>query len=153
VGTLFYFAEARGYVTKGSVDTESIAVARDKGANIEIFRPGELERILAAAEKKPEFIPFLAIGAFAGLRAAEIQRLDWAEIRLDDGFIEVKASKAKTASRRLVPITDNLKAWLAPHKKACGPVCHYVTLSHQLDWLAETVNDAWSKEKEPGEFV
>ena len=152
VGTLFYFAEARGYVTKGAVDVESIAVAREKATDIEIFRPEEMERILAAAEQKPGLIPYLAIGAFAGLRTAEIQRLDWAEVRLDDRFIEVKASKAKTASRRLVPITRNLKAWLVPHKKATGPVCDYVTLSHQLGRLTDAVNDAWSKEKEPGKF-
>jgi integrase len=152
IGTLFYFAEARAYIQKASVDIESIALAREKGTDIEIFRPEEMERILAAVEKKPDFVPFLAIGAFAGLRTAEIQRLDWSEVRLDDGLIEVKASKAKTASRRLVPITPNLKAWLKPHKKATGPVCEYVTLSHQLDWLTEAVNEAWEKENEPGKF-
>ena len=34
----------------------------------------------------------------------------------------VSASKAKTAARRLVPISANLKAWLKPHAKAAGPV-------------------------------
>ena len=67
--------------------------------------------------------PFLALGAFAGLRTAELQRLDWNEIDLDRGFITVDANKAKTQQRRLVPISDNLKLWLTPCKQASGPVC------------------------------
>ena len=151
VGTLFYFAESRGYISKGIVDFESIAVAKEAGGEIEIFRPEEMARVLAAA--RPELVPFLAIGAFAGLRTAEIERLDWSEVRLDDRLIEVKASKAKTASRRLVPITDNLHAWLSPHRQAAGPVCGFANVSKQLMWLAEKVNAAWAKEPVPGAFA
>jgi integrase len=67
--------------------------------------------------------PFLAIGAFAGLRTAELQRLDWQEIDLERGYITVDASKAKTRQRRLVPMSDNLKLWLEPCKQDSGPVC------------------------------
>ena len=35
-----------------------------------------------------DVVPFLAIGAFAGLRHAEILRLDWAEVDLAGGHIE-----------------------------------------------------------------
>ena len=146
IGTLFYFAESRGYVPKGIVDIESVAVAKKKAGDIEIFRPEEMARIMAAA--KPELIPFLAIGAFAGLRSAEIERLDWSEVRLEDGLIEVKAGKAKTASRRLVPITDNLRKWLMPHHKKHGAVCAYANMSKQLMWLAEKVDAAWKEEEE-----
>jgi len=34
----------------------------------------------------------------------------------------VKATKAKTAQRRLVSITENLAQWLEPHRKCAGPV-------------------------------
>ncbi len=68
-------------------------------------------------------VPFLALGAFAGLRAAELQRLDWNEIDVERGFVTVDASKAKTRRRRLVPISDNLKLWLLPHEQASGPIC------------------------------
>ncbi|MBI3870999.1 MAG: site-specific integrase [Verrucomicrobia bacterium] len=151
IGTLMYFAESRGYVVKGAVDIERIAVAKENEGEIKIFRPEELVRVLTAAEKSA-LVPFLAIGAFAGLRHAEIQRLDWSEVRLDDGLIEVKAGKAKTASRRLVPITDNLKQWLLPHWKTGGPVCPYANMSKQLMWLAEEVDKAWKQENPPGKF-
>jgi integrase len=79
-------------------------------------------------------VPCLAIAAFAGLRAAEIQRLDWSEIHLTgaEKFIEVKAGKAKTASRRTVPVSRNLDAWLAPHAQPSGPVVEFVRADKQL---------------------
>ncbi len=56
----------------------------------------------------------IAIGAFAGLHHAEIGRLEFSEVKLDRNFIEATALKSKTASRRLVTIQPNLRAWLAP---------------------------------------
>jgi integrase len=38
--------------------------------------------------------------------------LTWEDLAKRDGHIEVAASKAKTASRRVTPISDNLAAWL-----------------------------------------
>ena len=102
IATLFYFAEKRGYVVKGAAQVDLVAVAKEDDSAIEIFTPQELVRVLERSE--PALIPFLTIGAFAGLRHAEIARLDWSEVRLDDGFIEVKANRAKAASGRLVPI-------------------------------------------------
>jgi integrase len=57
------------------------------------------------------------------LRRAEIERLIWSEVDFDAGVIEVKASKAKTASRRLVTIQSNLREWLAPYRTCIGRVC------------------------------
>ena len=114
----FKFAVARDY----AVDNPVTGVERVKvrGGEIEIFTPVEIARLLAAAT--PEFLPSLAIGAFAGLRSAEIERLTWDEIHLAEKFIVIGASKAKTAGRRIVPITDNLAAWLAPYAGRQGNV-------------------------------
>jgi len=79
-----------------------------------------MARLLGAATK--EFLPALAIGGFAGLRSPEIERLEWQEINLVERFIEVKKGKSKTAARRLVPITDNLAAWLGPYANCRGRV-------------------------------
>ena len=151
IATLFYFAESRGYVPKGFAQVDSVAVAREEATDIEIFRPEEMARLLGHAE--PAMVSFLAIGAFAGLRHAEIQRLVWSEVRLDDGFIEVKASNAKTASRRLVPITENLKAWLEPLRQASGLVCQHGNATRQLLRLSGAVNAVWQQENPPGAFV
>ena len=43
-----------------------------------IFTPEELNRLLSAAQENvPDVLGFLVIGAFAGLRMAEIERLTW----------------------------------------------------------------------------
>ncbi len=64
----------------------------------------------------------LVIGAFAGLRDAEIKRLDWSEVDLVGGHLEVKAGKAKSARRRLVDIQPNLAEWLRPYSGNSGRV-------------------------------
>jgi integrase len=67
----------------------------------------------------------IAMGGFAGLRTAEIHRLDWKDVRLSERVIIVGADKAKTASRRVAPIIDNLAAWPAPLAKSEGPIVHH----------------------------
>jgi integrase len=70
----------------------------------------------------PELLPHVAIGLFAGLRRAEIERLDWRDIHFDDQLIEVPAEKSKTARRRFVKIQPNLREWLAPVRKHSGKI-------------------------------
>jgi integrase len=115
---LFEFAVARGYAADSPVaGVESLEV---KGGAVHIFTPAEITRLLDAAS--PDFLPSLAIGAFAGLRSAEIERLEWSDIDLAGRHITVGADKAKTASRRVVPISDNLAAWLASYAQRTGNV-------------------------------
>lgn len=85
-----------------------------------IFSPDALAALLSASPGV--LLPPLAIGAFAGLRSAELMRLDWSEVRLPRGHIEVIAKKAKAARRRLVRIAPNLAEWLSPFAKATGKV-------------------------------
>jgi len=83
----------------------------------EIFAVDDLQALLGNAKHaQKDVVPMLAIGAFAGLREAEIQRLDWSEVDLARGHIEVKAAKAKSARRRIIPILPNLAAWLRPQR-------------------------------------
>lgn len=144
VTTLFKFARARGYVPKDHDELDAVERADDSEGEIEIFTPVELNKLFAACaatviergkeRTRTEMIPILAIAAFAGLRTAEIKRLDWSEVHLTgpEKFIELKASKAKTASRRIVPIVDNLAAWLLPYAQELGPVVTYNHLDQQL---------------------
>jgi integrase len=89
----------------------------------DIFTVEELRALLeAATHTAHDVVPMLAIGAFAGLREAEIQRLDWSEIDLGRGHIEVKAAKAKSARRRIIPIQPNLAEWLRPYTGRSGRV-------------------------------
>jgi integrase len=93
-------------------------------------------------------VPFVAIGAFAGLRTAEIERLDSTEVHMKDRFIEIKASKAKTASRRIVPISNNLAKWLKPHVQEHGRVVPFENMAKQIGWLVEDTNAGLKKAAE-----
>ncbi len=136
--TLFRFAQSKRMLVKDVDLMEGIDVEHKDTSAIEIFTPAELSRILTAT--RAEMIPFIAIGAFAGLRHAEIKRLDWADIDLTQGHIIVEAGKAKTGSRRIVPIQPNLKQWLTPHARPAGPVAPFANCAKQIIWLMEDVN-------------
>ena len=121
LGTCGNWAERHGHLLKGSSPFPGMVRYKEDKAPVSIFTPENIASLLTKADATLR--PYLALGAFAGLRTAELQRLDWSEIDLDRGFITVAASKAKTRRRRLVPISDNLKLWLLPARQASGPVC------------------------------
>jgi integrase len=139
IGALFRFAVSRKYLPKDAVDEiKAVQSPKEDNGEIEIFTPAEIREVLAAA--RSEMVPFLVIGAFAGLRSAEIVRLDWQEIHLKERHIEIKASKAKTGARRIVPVTDNLAQWLAPYAKAAGPVVRFDSWWNQIPKVTDAVN-------------
>lgn len=123
------------------IGTSEVEPADEDCGDIEIFTPQELAKLLEVA--KPCMVPYLAMGAFAGIRSAELERLDWSDVKFDRNVIEIKAQKAKTRSRRLAPITENLRAWLQPHFRPKGPVAPFANMSKQLMWLSEAAGVPW----------
>lgn len=142
IGAFFKFCKENGWLPRDHEGIVNVPKFKDRGSEvIEIYAPKELVEILTVARE--EMIPFLTIGAFAGLRTAEIERLDWSEVHLKDKepFIEIKAAKAKTASRRLVPVPANLAAWLDKRQKEHGRVWGYENSAKQIAWLMEDVTE------------
>lgn len=86
------------------------------------------------------------VSHFAGLRTAEIEWLDWRKVNLAGKFIEVKAKKAKTRARRLVPITPNLGAWL--EKRGIGLDWQSAVGTSILDFDADCTEGRQSLEEE-----
>ena len=126
VHLLFEHGVTRGYcLDNPAANVESPKI---KNGEVKIFTPEETRRLLAAASE--DFLPCLAIGLFAGLRSAEIERLEWKDIDLEQRHIIVGADKAKTASRRIVPIAANLAEWLKPYAERTGSVW-----PHVRDWF------------------
>ncbi|MFM8471172.1 MAG: tyrosine-type recombinase/integrase [Limisphaerales bacterium] len=151
IAALFKFAIKRKYLPKDAVEEiEAVQQAKEDNGEIEIFTPEEMKEILAAA--RPEMVPWIAIGGFAGLRSAEIRRLDWSEVHLAEGHIEIKASKSKTAARRLVPITENLAAWLAPYAQRAGKLTEYTSWWNQFGKLALEVSRLREERGQPCKF-
>jgi len=136
----------RGYLPKGADMLEGVQKYRKrKTGEIHIYTPEEMAKLLGAADER--LVPFIAISGFAGLRHAEAARLDWSEVELSDvsgeSFIEVKAGKSKVDTRRLVPVSDNLKAWLLPRAKTRGKVCPFANITKQLLKCADDAEVNW----------
>ena len=124
--TLFSYCEKHGYcVTNEAKKTER---AKQVDKPVEILTVQQATALLNACDE--EILPYIAISLFAGLRASEIERLDWSEFDFDSGLIEIKAHKAKTARRRHVPISDNLASWIRPYAKAHGPIAPRAFRTH-----------------------
>ena len=138
IGAFFKFCKERGWLPRDHEGIELVPKFKEKPTDITIYSPWEVTQFLN--HSRPEMVPFLAIGAFAGLRSAEIERLDWSEVHLADKFIEIKAAKAKTASRRIVPIAGNLAKWLKDHAKDEGRVVPFDNVNKQIGWLVEDTN-------------
>jgi integrase len=142
VVTMFGFAKRQGYLHPDrKTAAEQSESFKQPETEIEIFTPEEMKALLLASHAR--ILPLVAIGAFAGIRSAEIRRLHWEDIKWDRGHIEIAGRKAKTAARRLVPLPDNLKAWLAPWREETGPI---ITITDP----SGTLNDVAVKAKIPG---
>jgi integrase len=114
----FNFAKDRGYCVGNAA--EKSAKAKVIESAVGILTVDQTARLLESAAS--ELVPYVAIGAFAGLRRAELERLDWREVDFESSLIEVTASKAKSTRRRFVRIQPNLARWLRPYAQPRGEV-------------------------------
>ena len=138
---MFGFAKQRNYLPANEPTApDQISKVKVGATKTEIYQPDEIEKLLNAAPAV--VIPYLAIGAFAGLRGAELARLDWNAVNLDRRIIELRADQAKTASRRIVPISDNLAAWLEPLERD-GKVLKVKAVPRMASVLAGEIRLKW----------
>jgi integrase len=96
------------------LEADAMRPERSNTAEVSFYTPREFAALLETADATLR--PIIAIGGLAGLRTAELLRLDWADVRRVPGHIEVTAGKAKTRQRRLVKICPALTAWLRPFR-------------------------------------
>jgi integrase len=140
LGFFFRWLILKGYLPKGADLLEGVQnyTARKLG-EISTYTADEMRRLIAAADDR--ILPLIVIGGFSGLRHAEIARLEWQDIDLEEGFIEVKAHKSKTDTRRIVLVKDNLKKFLLPLAKKSGKVITLANTTKQLLKAAADTGD------------
>jgi integrase len=115
IGVAFTYAVKRGYAPTNPM----VGIAKPTAdGKPEILTVEQTARLLESAS--PEILPYLAIGAFAGLRASEIERLDWSDIDFEENEIAVNG-EGKTGERH-VDILPNLRGWLLPLRKLSGKI-------------------------------
>ena len=146
VRAMFRYAVDAMYLPKDHLDFGKVVKVRCVAGDVEIFTAEELVKCLNAAagsEMKRSLVPLLALGAFAGLRTAEIERQVWADVMLDRGYIRVTGAKGNTAQKRLVPITPNLAKWLAGYWRKDARVWDYGRTADAIGRLAEKAGLDW----------
>ncbi len=95
--------------------TEQIDRPKADDTTPEIFSIEEAENLLSHANAFG-LLPYVAIGLFAGIRTAELARLDGAAINFETKSITIGADVAKKRSRRSVDMQPALLAFLEPLK-------------------------------------
>lgn len=121
LSALFNYAVAQGVASANPLDR--VPVIKVEASPVTFWTAEQVRLLLHAAEAlKPEIVPYLAVLALAGLRPAEGEGLLWESINITEKIIRVEGSISKTRTRRVVPISDNLVAWLVRYRKKTGPV-------------------------------
>jgi integrase len=119
-------------------EADGMRPERANTAETQFYTPREFSALLASADGN--LLALIALGGLAGLRTAELLRLDWADVWRVPGHIEVTASKSKTRQRRLVEICPALAAWLEPFRaQADGKLWawHEITFQQKFVTLCE----------------
>ena len=123
---LFNWAKSQGYLRKkeetaaDALGTYKKQIKKHK-RDPEIYTPAELSRLLNAADT--DFLPYLALIAFGGVRREELHKgLSWDAINFDRGYIYIEEKIAKTGHDRKITMHENLLAWLAPYRVKSGPI-------------------------------
>jgi integrase len=119
---LFNFAKAQGWLQANEgTAADALGTYKVKQREVEIYKPAEVRRLLGAAD--PDFLPYIALIAFGGVRREELHKgLSWDAINFDRGTITVPAAIAKTGRKRKIVMSENLLQWLAPYRVKSGPI-------------------------------
>jgi integrase len=115
LGVMFAYAVKRRYAQVNPMKEIQKPTSDSKPG---ILSVEQTARLLECASH--DLLPYIAIGAFAGLRASELERLDWRDIDFDENEIAVN-SESKTGERH-VDMLPNLREWLLPLRKHTGNI-------------------------------
>ncbi len=136
---LYNYALRHRWVDANIVDRIERPTAEDKEPGI--FTVGQAESLLKNAGTF-HLLPYISIGLFAGLRAAELLRLEWTAVKTPEQSIVVGVQVAKKRSRRVVEMCPALQAWLRPCVTQTGPIVDAAAFRDHLDGLRKAAGIA-----------
>lgn len=152
--TLWRFARTHDLFDSTEADKlPTYRSAADK--SVVIWTPAEMKKLLTGCPA--EFLPWLVLASFSGLRSQEISSkegdkplLRWENIRRASevggfGNIDLPAAASKVRKRRLIPITPTLAAWLDHiEPPTTGIICPRLPAEHVTGTIGKLVN-GWKK--------
>ncbi len=127
VASFFRWCQSHKYLPKDTDLLEAVPEYQRRSQKPkEIISPDDLQKMFNSASERLK--PYLAVRALAGLRESEANLLDWKDVHLETGWIEITDEVAKqTADQegvaRELPIQPALKEWLASYAEKDGPLC------------------------------
>ena len=126
VSMIFDYAKRKDYLEPDKDhQAEKTETIRVNEARLESWSVEDMTLILKHATKRT--IPWLVLGAFAGVRSAEIERMSWEDIDWSSNLILIKGklvggSKSRANNDRAIAMTANVKAWLSPFRTYKGNI-------------------------------
>ena len=119
--TLWKWGQEKGMCAAGAFPPERISKVNEKKGKLPVlaFLPDEARTLIK--EIKEEFLPWLILCGWNGLRAEEVapkphdtkRALMWEDIIFDKGIIVVPAETAKTGRKRVIPLSDVSRKYLS----------------------------------------
>jgi len=127
---LFRWARRMSYLDDRTTKAEKVERIERTPGKVHVLTPDQMRTLLDNVRE--EFLPWLVIAGFAGIRSEEIapdkkskkNPLRWEDFDWKHRTIVVRAETSKVKREREVPILPNLAQWLVRWRSASGPVCH-----------------------------
>jgi integrase len=109
---LFNFAESRKFAVLNP--TKSLPRIKIDKAEPGVLSLGQIQALLHAALERPELElgAYLTLGLFCGVRASELEKLTWHEVRVAEHFVTIPPKIAKKRRIRNIPLEPCALAWL-----------------------------------------
>ena len=156
VKALFNYAQDHNHLRKDRKnEAHRLKNIEEPSTEANPFSIEEMAILLTGVPEKS--LPYVVLGAFAGIRTAEQKRLHWEKhIRWDTGYFDLTGNVTKKKLRRLVPILPAAAAWLSDFKKSKGPILQdlhperpptEVLKKHNLNWRHNGLRDAFGSNR------
>jgi integrase len=119
---------------------KDVEIPEAAGGSPGILTVEQCRALLETARTRfPEFVPYITLGLFCGLRPeAELARLEWSDVQIDRERVHIPIAKTKISLPRNVSLSANAVEWLMLCRKREGhilPPCFGTRWNH-LRWLA-----------------
>ena len=109
---VFRWAVKKGYLDRSPISPES-DIRQEKPAKRERrLTEDEDRKLLEAGEKSPRLYRLIMAALETGCRAGELLKLQWRDVHLDRRELVIRASNAKNARHRILPISARLASVL-----------------------------------------
>jgi integrase/recombinase XerD len=137
------------------------AKAKTSATETPILTIEQASRLLQVAdEAAPQFVPFLALTLFAGIRpdleSGEILELTWDMVQLKDKRLIIPSEVSKTESRRVIEMEDALVEWLEYYiakrcaaegiKEVTGEIVPKTNLRQRMRLVRELAGVEWEQD-------